>query len=359
MAGFILARLTFENYLEVFHIVDLQITSKNTWTDITKQLLENSSDLLSNRLAFNQQNALDHPIIIATDGAWSHRGWNANECCVAVFDLLSSCLLDLEVIIRKLPHDIYGNYEGASSQMESEGLRRILKRLKENGIQVGEVLHDGDGSTLSVVKEFFPEVEELSDIGHGGKNFYKSIVKLAKKFTGLKNLGTTCLRSFKFSITHCDSNPQLFTKLMWRQFDHYCNLNHQHCSHSIDYKPKSWKWVEDKECRESLRQEFEKVIKKSNNYCKNLTSNICESFANTRSKFTDKRLHQRIQFQLGCILAGLALCGRKEEKFNWKELLLESLELTVTSNIEKNCKSELEKTLKNMERYDYLHFVLY
>src|SRR5690348_7451009 len=147
MAGFLLSGLSFENYSEVFDVVDLKTSSNNTWMDLMKQMKNIGIGILNEILNNNKEEAVGEDIIIATDGAWSHRGWNANECVVTVFDLFNSTILDFEIVIRCLPGDQYGNFVGASSQMESEGLRRICKRLKESGIKVDAVLHDGDGST--------------------------------------------------------------------------------------------------------------------------------------------------------------------------------------------------------------------
>ena len=101
--------------------------------------------------------------------------------------------------------------------------------------------------------------------------------------------------------------------------------------------------------REALHKEFQKVADKSEHYCKNLSSNICESFANNRAKYTDKRLNQRVQFQLNCIMADQ--CVRKKENFNWKMLLLESLEINNAENMIKHFESEMQLKLKHMKRY--------
>ena len=350
VAGFILSGLSYENYSEVFHVADLQTCSSKIYTDTMKVLLKKGNLLLDEMFKINQEKTLRSDIIIATDGAWSHRGWSANECCVGCFDLYGGCLLDMEILIRRLEGDNYGNYEGASSGMEGEGIRRICRRLLKACIRVGTVLHDGDGVTIGIVKEFFPDAEEINDGGHAGKNFRKAVIKLAKKFTGVKKMGEVCLKAFRYAMTQCDSNPKKFNQLMWQQYKHFCDLNHEHCTHAIDYKPKSWNWVVDLESREALKKEFQKVVERSEFYCKNLSSNICESFANSRTKYTDKRLHQRLQFQLGCIMAGLVQCARKEDNFNWKKLLLEGLDINSSTNMEKNFEAEIQLQLKNMDR---------
>ena len=126
---------------------------------------------------------------------------DVNECCVGCFDLYGGCLLDMEILIRRLEGDNYGNYEGASSGMEGEGIRRICRRLLKACIRVGAVLHDGDGVTIGIVKEFFPDAEEINDGGHAGKNFRKTVIKLAKKFTGVKKMGEVCLKAFRYAMT--------------------------------------------------------------------------------------------------------------------------------------------------------------
>ena len=187
--------------------------------------------------------------------------------------------------------------------MEGKGIRKAIKKLLDAGITVGAVLHDGDGVTLGIVREFFPEAEEMNDGGHASKNFRKAVIKLAKKFTGLKKMGEVCMKAFKHAMINCERDPNNFKKLMKQQYKHFCNLCHKHCTHSADYKPKSWKWVVEADARTALYLEFENVMEKSENYCKNLSSNICESFANSRTKYTDKRLNQRVQFQLGCVMS--------------------------------------------------------
>lgn len=204
LAGFILSGLTYDNYSDILNTTDIETTSQSTWNDLMKQLIDEGGKLLQSRLSLNREKSMDFPIMVASDGAWSHRGWSANECVVAVFDMATSDILDVDVVIRKLPGDNYGNFEGASSQMESNGLRNIFKRLHSEDIEVAYVLHDGDGSTLKVAKEFWPNAEEIGDCGHACKNFRKAIVKLAKSNPELKNLGSACIKAFRHSILHCE-----------------------------------------------------------------------------------------------------------------------------------------------------------
>ena len=208
-----------------------------------KLLLQHGHCLLEKQLNLNVEEVIDFGITIITDGAWSHRGWSVNECAVSIFEVSTGKLLDLEVVIRQLPSDTYGNYAGASFQMESEGLRRICRRLKDKGVTVSGLLHDGDGSSFGVVTEFWKDAKEICDNGHAVKNFRKAIIKLAKTHPEVANMGETCLKAFRFALNECNGSPSAFTKIMWHQYEHFCNWNHKHCTHSEEYQPVSWNWV--------------------------------------------------------------------------------------------------------------------
>ena len=214
IAGFILSGLSYENYSEVCHVVDFQTTSNKIYTDIMKIFLKNGTVLLVKMLKINRENAFGSTIVIVTDGAWFYRGWNVNECCVACFDLYGQCLLAIKIVIRKLPGDDYGNYEGASSGMEGERVRRCMNLIEKAGIDVGTVVHNGDGVTLNIVKEFFPNAEELNDGGHASKNFRKTVIKLVTRFTGVKNMGEVCMKAFKHAMINCEKDPKEFRNIM-------------------------------------------------------------------------------------------------------------------------------------------------
>ena len=351
IASFILSGLTYAQYEEVLHVMDLKLCSKETWSHILNCINTAAKELLNNYLSKNITACEDIPLLLSFDGAWSHRGWNANECVVAIFDHFTGSLLGIEVVIRKLPGDSYGNYEGASSQMEGEGLRRICTKLKKQDLVVHGIVHDGDGTGLKIVQQYWPEAIEFNDPGHAAKNFRKAIIKLGQKFNGAKKLGEVCLRSFRWSIIHCEGSAKDFVKLMWQQYDHICNISHNHCTHEKDYKPKAWKWVVDSETREALKKEFDAVVQYAEVYSKNYSSNVCEAFANCRTKFTDKRKNMRIMFKLGAIFTALSYCDRREGHSNWKKVILENSGFAVSSKMVSNLEKEMQLTQKEVHRY--------
>ena len=123
----------------------------------------------------------------------------ASECVVVTFDANTQKLLDYSIVARKLKSDNLGNFDGASACMEAVSLWRICQRLKNYDLQVDYVIHDRDGSTLSIVQEFFPYVVEYNDKGHAVNNFRKQLAKLAKTFPELTKMATV---SFAWNFWH-------------------------------------------------------------------------------------------------------------------------------------------------------------
>lgn len=354
--SFVLAGLTYQNYEEVMRCMDNNGFSHNTWMKLVNDIDEICSNMLQSIINKNVESATGLDIIMSIDGGWSHRGWNANECSVAAFDLSTGALLDLEILVRKLPGDNKGNFEGPSCAMEGEGTKRICARLKEKGVNVAYIVHDRDGKTANIVKEAFPDVQEFNDGGHAANNFRKKIIALVKDFPEFKGLGATCLRSFIYCMKNCEGNKQEFEKMMKNQYNHICNLNHKHCTHSKLYQPKGWNFVTSENARAQLWKEIETILDRSEHYVHKYSSNICESFFNSRTKFISKRLNMRVQFQMRTKAAALKLelernSSNEGNPVNWKELVLEELKLSPTLNQQENFFKETQKIVKQKKRY--------
>ncbi|MGH9976138.1 MAG: hypothetical protein ACRD8Z_09940, partial [Nitrososphaeraceae archaeon] len=219
---------------------------------------------------------------------------------------------------------------------------------------IAYVVHDKDGKTLNVIQEFFPDVQEFNDGGHAANNFRKKIIGLVKEFPEFKGLGSTCLRSFLFSIKNCEGTLSSFSKIMKSQYNHICNISHSHCVHKDGYQPKGWKYVTSEDGRAQLWMEFSSIIDRGDHYIKKYSSNICESFFNSRTKFISKRLNMRVQFKMRTKAAALKLELERNsitgEPIHWKQVILEKLELSPTENQQKNFNKEIQCTVKSKKR---------
>ena len=351
MAAFLLAGCGYQQYMEVLHCLDIDVSSHSTFQNMIHRLYSITNVMVENELQKIKDQLFRVMLIISTDCGWSKRGWSANECCVSVFDAQTGNLLEMEIILRKLNQkDNVGTYEGASSQMEAYGLNIIFKRMYEYGLIVGAVTHDGDGQTLSITKKYWPNCIVYADPGHTLKNFKKNVIKLGKNFPALKNLGESVLIAFRYCLKTCNGDEKEFRRLLWNQYDHFCNISHKECIHAADYKPKSWKWVEDSQVRKHLKEEFLIIEKKAAQLVDKFSSNMNESFNNCRTKFTDKRKNQRISFQFGCNLAALSHITRRNPSFIWKKEILELAGFEVSEKVVSNFEQEDSKVIQNINR---------
>ena len=356
MAAFLLAGCGYQQYMEVLHCLDIDVSSHTSFQNILHKLNSITSKMVQNKLENQKDQLLGVELIISVDAGWSKRGWSANECCISVFDAQTCNLLDMEIVLRKLnDKDTLSIFEGASSQMEAYGTDIIFRRMYDDGLIVAAIVHDGDAQILAIARKYWPNCIEYADPGHTSKNFKKNIIKLRKNYPALKNLGESVLRAFRWCLKMCEGDKNEFIRLLWNQYNHFCNISHKECTHDSNYKPKSWKWIEDHSNRQQLKHEFQIIEKKAVQLVMNFNSNLNESFNNCRTKFTDKRKNQRISFQFGCNLTALNHITRSDPSFIWKKEILELAGFQLTDNVISNFEKEDNKEMVDVNRYFFFN----
>src|ERR1700759_2913044 len=77
-------------------------------------------------------------LVFCADAAWSHRGYEANQCCWLLLNAENKQIA-LAVILTKSRfekgEEVHkGNYKGSSRGMEGMAMERGVARLKENGL---------------------------------------------------------------------------------------------------------------------------------------------------------------------------------------------------------------------------------
>ena len=77
-------------------------------------------------------------LVFCADAAWSHRGYEANQCCWLLLNAENKQIA-LAVMLTKSRwekgKEVYkGNYKGSSGGMEGMAMERGIARLKENGL---------------------------------------------------------------------------------------------------------------------------------------------------------------------------------------------------------------------------------
>ena len=153
---------------------NIDVPSESTFYKAQKVVLEEIIKLANDSMN-KERSSLKNGSTIALDGSWSHRR-NAGQCVVSLINAATNKILDIE-ILEKNTTGVNGNYEGSSTSMEVEGVRKLLARWSKN-LTLQNYIHDNDGKTRSVFKLLMPTVLEQIDKNH----LIKTFDRLFKKF---------------------------------------------------------------------------------------------------------------------------------------------------------------------------------
>ena len=139
-------------------------------------------------------------LVFCADAAWSHRGYEANQCCWLLLNAENKQIA-LAVILTKSRwekgQEVHkGNYKGSSGGMEGTAMERGIARLKENGLLplVQGWVCDKDSSVSEQLKTN-PDTAHIPihyDPGHIKKNFEKSLMAIygqGVRYKGLASRG--------------------------------------------------------------------------------------------------------------------------------------------------------------------------
>ena len=139
-------------------------------------------------------------LVFCADAAWSHRGYEANQCCWLLLNAENKQIA-LAVILTKSRwekgQEVHvGNYKGSSGGMEGMAMERGIARLKENDLLplVQGWVCDKDSSVSEQLKTN-PDTAHIPihyDPGHIKKNFQKSLMAIygtGVRYKGLAERG--------------------------------------------------------------------------------------------------------------------------------------------------------------------------
>jgi len=173
--------------------------SKATWYSLTQHVWKAIETVKADReTAYTEQLlAINQPIVVVADGAWSHRGFTAGQHDWVLLNaadkkaIFSIPLHRSRICKGKVVHQ--GNYDdGSSKGMEGYALDIAIKKLQGSGLValITGWVGDQDSSLLKQLREC-PAAERWEvhlDPGHAKKNLYKALDELfgeKKEFEGL------------------------------------------------------------------------------------------------------------------------------------------------------------------------------
>ena len=139
--------------------------------------------------------ATGQQLVFCADAAWSHRGYEANQCCWLLLNAQNKQIA-LAVILTKSRwekgQEVHkGNYKGSSKGIEGEAMERGVARLKRNGLLplIGGWVCDKDSSVSEQLRAN-PDTAHIPihyDPGHIKKNFQKSLMAIYGQGCGTRD----------------------------------------------------------------------------------------------------------------------------------------------------------------------------
>jgi hypothetical protein len=184
----VMAGIDYERYRLQQVMQGLTPMSKDTWYAHQSTVYNSIIQIAeSKEVEYLQMlKAAGQRLVFCADAAWSHRGYEANQCCWLLLNAENKQIA-LAVILTKSRwekgKEVHkGNYKGSSGGMEGTAMERGIARLKENGLLslVAGWVCDKDSSVSEQLKAN-PDTAHIPihyDPGHIKKNFQKSLMAI-------------------------------------------------------------------------------------------------------------------------------------------------------------------------------------
>ena len=193
----VMAGIDYERYRLQQVMQGVTPMAKSTWYDHQSTVYNSIIQIAESKEVDYLQmlRATGQRLVFCADAAWSHRGYEANQCCWLLLNAENKQIA-LAVILTKSRwekgEEVHkGTYKGSSRGMEGEAMERGIARLKDNGLLhlVQGWVCDKDSSVSEQLKAN-PDTAHIPihyDPGHIKKNFQKSL--LAIYGTGVRYKG--------------------------------------------------------------------------------------------------------------------------------------------------------------------------
>jgi hypothetical protein len=221
------------------------------------------------------RDAMEGPVIIAMDGSWSQRR-NAAHCVVDFINAHTGKIVDFEIIEKDVGF-FHGNYHGPSNGMEVEGVRRLIRRWKDDP-KVVAFCHDRDAKTARIIRELWG-IAEFLDKNHVTKCFDRRIEKISL----LSGLKTKLRKFFKVILKLDDGIDQ--KKAYWANALQHYQGNHNHC---LPHVKKKHVVLTDRRVISALSAFLNDTLDLIAKVRPGVSTQMCESFHSLKGKLASK-----------------------------------------------------------------------
>ncbi|KAJ6248422.1 hypothetical protein M0813_17616 [Anaeramoeba flamelloides] len=323
----VLAGNFFENYREHMEMLGLSYLKKNAYYKTIDMLIRETNGLFQKHIEENRKKMDLKNLIICVDAGWSSRR-NANECCFIVIDNKTKLLFDLIIITRE-------HFSGASGNMEAEAARIFCNKHKDNINLVG-VIKDGDTKLATIFETTWKQVKIFKDLNHLLKNIRRHLKEIAK-YRSVKKIITPLCRWIRlkcetsWSSLELSINIELINFIGWKClmkllknvifFNEKNNLHNINIGSVQDYEIEKQNLYKLSPQLIQLNEIITELSEQSKEFFEAGSTNKCESFMNSRTKFVEKRFNITKQWEMRCQFSAL-----NRELPEWKTILMEQIE---------------------------------
>ena len=115
--------------------------------------------------------------VTCADGTWQTRGFHSKNGTFTIRNYDTGALLYFTHLCQK-GHDktiTSELYKGTSKSMEGYGATQLMKKAKEEGLNIKVHWQDADSSASKHVKEYYPDAEIMICGGHAEKAHLKQL----------------------------------------------------------------------------------------------------------------------------------------------------------------------------------------
>ena len=221
------------------------------------------------------------PLSVLSDCGWNQRG---SESPMGVITFIGATTMKVVAVCPLINASKYLNFSGSSKAMEGEGTDRICQTLRQQKRTVGTFLHDGDSSSVSAIRKYFPESVEQRCVNHYCKNFGK----WAKTHPSLGEKWYRRLQTaLKAAILEASSkqDPKEALRLGLQKCLRHYKGDHSTCEHKFSIDPKDSMTAQQ---LGSLHVKFSDILKEADLIVHGRNQSVCESFNNLVCQYAPK-----------------------------------------------------------------------
>ena len=123
--------------------------------------------------------------VTCADDTWQTRGYHSKNATFTIRNYANGALLYFVHLCQRGEDNLIDEplYQGTSKSAEGYGASKLMKKAKEEGLQISVHWQDADSTASKHVKEVYPKASIMICGGHAGKSHLKQLQLRAKQKT--------------------------------------------------------------------------------------------------------------------------------------------------------------------------------